>query len=1283
MAEHSIRVGQKVQIVGRNLRGQVVYVGLTSFSPGKWIGVVLDEKDKGKNNGTVKGITYFKCAPNCGLFVRPSQLNLIQNQESGEMTESAAHVGQTGGQTSGVSSAGNEKNPTPASTESTAASRTATAKSLERNAAQIEKSEKSTTTAQKVMPAPSATANSSNGTGATNGNMLKATKINQPIQANQRVISSNTQLELSFTGATVSVAAPKRSKTTVSPSESFCCVRQRSAFVETGFLEILHTQFTPGHPQRSPTVFNIANGAHSAIAISPTEQLQQQQQQLQRCKDLEAQNAKLMEELEDLKNQRLDDKRRLHELERVRLQKEQLSEFKTQIMEQHGMLQRELQRCRQELREANESKTKYKRELDEVAENIELLTLDKEMAEERAETLQIELEAANERIEELSLDVEILRAENDNTTSAAIGVHAENELKEEIIQPTAAEMRRLEQYNQRLRETVVRLRDVLTHEKQDLQKANKELETKTSEISELKKTKEILSKRIDVMEMHIIDLKEQVDAALGAESMVSSLAESKIELEERVKLLEEEVMELEALEEIHEQIIEGNQELEIDLREEIDALNITIKMLQEEKNNTLETIYDRDVTIMKFRELVKTLNNNILSREPPTNALGLGTGTSTSDDLSSTLSNQDETQSIDFNHMFSVTKACERAIDVRLNAIELKLCKAHIGHLLAFVPEDIMLRGSEHDIILVLLLLQRLYEKIEIICHIINEKFPSSCEFAKSAIFEGFSVQRFAFRCKCLYVLRSLKLVIKQLIFGLSHSDYEVCTHAAIYRGEMETQEKSIDELINRLKGDMLDENTPMEGVERTLSFFNTLYTNLICTQNIAELIDEQQLYVMLVEVLEVYLDCINTNAGILHTIIQLGDENTESFWAMQFLMENVNQFKQKLRKLQRKLTSATIDISAMQQQQIERIQHILTCNEHFGRFVNILIATVKDGTKDISANTLVNNEDYSCDAAIEHKKLWKILVSNCTTYAVEEKSTPTALFHQCIQQLDELINELTVFISENETLRSANKNTMFVRSSATTLLQRAMQLKQQTDDIKSLKHALLERDKEIKTQKYLAKMKQNEFSEMQVRKEIAERNLIKAQRNQEESLTQIIEHIEHFDKLIGERENAITHSFNIMQMKLAVMEQNHTRLEQVLTARKQVINFSTGESDREIETLNKCLRYEREERIKLHFNVMKTRMRSFEPLHVPQQKGLVNDNETRLGRELRMLKNQWILSHIKLKPNMETERNSLKRKSNELLQRTMSTYFKSHPHRCAFSDFGAFGTRDLKEIFE
>lgn len=59
MSETSIKVGQKVEVIGKDVRGVVAYIGNTSFATGKWIGLILNVA-KGKNNGTVKGQQYFQ-----------------------------------------------------------------------------------------------------------------------------------------------------------------------------------------------------------------------------------------------------------------------------------------------------------------------------------------------------------------------------------------------------------------------------------------------------------------------------------------------------------------------------------------------------------------------------------------------------------------------------------------------------------------------------------------------------------------------------------------------------------------------------------------------------------------------------------------------------------------------------------------------------------------------------------------------------------------------------------------------------------------------------------------------------------------------------------------------------------------------------------------------------------------------------------------------------------------------------------------------------------------------
>ncbi|KAM3857819.1 dynactin subunit 1-like [Diretmus argenteus] len=75
------KVGSVVEVIGKGQRGTVAYVGATLFASGKWVGVILDEA-KGKNDGTVQGKRYFTCEENHGIFVRQSQLQVVEESSS-------------------------------------------------------------------------------------------------------------------------------------------------------------------------------------------------------------------------------------------------------------------------------------------------------------------------------------------------------------------------------------------------------------------------------------------------------------------------------------------------------------------------------------------------------------------------------------------------------------------------------------------------------------------------------------------------------------------------------------------------------------------------------------------------------------------------------------------------------------------------------------------------------------------------------------------------------------------------------------------------------------------------------------------------------------------------------------------------------------------------------------------------------------------------------------------------------------------------------------------------
>jgi len=80
---------------------------------------------------------------------------------------------------------------------------------------------------------------------------------------------------------------------------------------------------------------------------------------------------------------RRQDKEKLKELEQTRIQLEQHTEFKARILESKAALQRELQQARKEAQDAVDARNAHAEEMADLAETVEMATLDKEMAEEK------------------------------------------------------------------------------------------------------------------------------------------------------------------------------------------------------------------------------------------------------------------------------------------------------------------------------------------------------------------------------------------------------------------------------------------------------------------------------------------------------------------------------------------------------------------------------------------------------------------------------------------------------------------------------------------------------------------------------------------------------------------------------------------------------------------------------------------------------------------------------------------------------------------------------------
>ncbi|CAD0206474.1 unnamed protein product [Chrysodeixis includens] len=351
MSDKPLTLGQRVIVVGKDVKGSVAYVGLPTFATGKWIGVILDEP-KGKNNGTVRGHAYFTCEENYGVFVRQSQIQLLDADD----------------------------NPMDTSMTTSTEEPRATANNRRLSST---KPVRHVSGRFNSVPARLAPVRLANG------------------------CSSRTSLASSRQSLT-SYASPTTERAS-SPENT-----KRASFVETGFVETLTPQYTPGQSITSPQP--ASSSMEDKIA-----NIQAQQE----ITTLKSEVEDLKEKLETLKVRRAEDREKLRELERVRLQLDQANEFKAKIMESQAQLQRDLQRAKQEVREAQEALEAHNDETAELQEATEMAALDKEMAEERAEALQLELEQCREKLEEATLDLQLMKAEMEaggNILGVGVGV---------------------------------------------------------------------------------------------------------------------------------------------------------------------------------------------------------------------------------------------------------------------------------------------------------------------------------------------------------------------------------------------------------------------------------------------------------------------------------------------------------------------------------------------------------------------------------------------------------------------------------------------------------------------------------------------------------------------------------------------------------------------------------------------------------------------------------------------------------------------------------------------
>jgi len=122
---------------------------------------------------------------------------------------------------------------------------------------------------------------------------------------------------------------------------------------------------------------------------------------------------------------------------------------------------------------------------------------------------------------------------------------------------------------------------------------------------------EEVSKQLAQSEVLIEDLKQQLDAALSAEDLLEELTERNLSLNERIDEMKTTIEDLEALRELNDEIEENHLATEREFREEVEFKDNLIREQMKRIQTAEETNLDYESTIMRFRELVLSLQRSL------------------------------------------------------------------------------------------------------------------------------------------------------------------------------------------------------------------------------------------------------------------------------------------------------------------------------------------------------------------------------------------------------------------------------------------------------------------------------------------------------------------------------------------------------------------------------------------------------------------------------------------------------------------------------------------------
>nr|POE65871.1 dynactin [Quercus suber] len=753
----SLIVGQRIELNDGRI-AIVRFVGSTHFQTGEWVGVELEDAS-GKNDGSVKGERYFDCEANHGMFLRPTGVRQIIEEPTPKPAKSVSNGVQAKSRPSSMHAAVNGvkrqsvvdgatkrmsvgmSSPTPSSRNAAARTPvksptkqlggsgvTASATSRTNTLAASKKPALATATtrARGSQAPPTGTTSASRRTSTLSGSTATITPrasrsslappaVSRPPAARQSIVpdrvsarepptrvSARQRLSGHSEETTDDSESQRSSAATPSDNASSAASQVESDADTTGEDDTVRPSFAPPPVPPIPPE-PLQSSTRSRRPSSPTAASIHSQRTIRSGAASNRQIEELEAKVRLLERKRHEDRDIRTSMEQAQQERDQCKSIIEKLQNKYRPQQQEIVNLKQALSDS-ESRFGELEKLQAEHETVyELATLDREMAEARAEDLQVELDALRIRNEEAELELEILKEEN-------------GELSKEMSpeERTSSGWVQMEKSNERLREALLRLRDLTQDKEDELKEQIQGLEDQVKDVDRLKRTSDETKERLLQSEANVNDLRQQLEVAEESEEMIEELSEQKNVLEERIQQLRYTIEELENLRELNDELEINHVEAEKQMLEEIDFKDSLLVDRERTTKQQQEALDEADYTIVRYRTLVNELQGSLSEMQA-------------SKQLSETEAadlNNKSRAILDLNMKLqsSAAKTQVKTIDLELRKLDAQEASEHLAIVQLFLPETFQ---TERDSVLALLRFRRIGFKANVVHGFVKERIQS------------------------------------------------------------------------------------------------------------------------------------------------------------------------------------------------------------------------------------------------------------------------------------------------------------------------------------------------------------------------------------------------------------------------------------------------------------------------------------------------------------------------------------------------------------------------------